>query len=81
MEAGEDSMERIQYDIGDVVKMKKQHPCGSDLWEITRTGIDFGLKCKGCGRFVMIPRPKFEKAVKLIVEKNTEPAKPDRLGY
>ena len=81
MEAGEYSMERIQYDIGDVVKMKKQHPCGSDLWEITRTGIDFGLKCKGCGRFVMIPRPKFEKAVKLIVEKNTEPVKPDTLGY
>lgn len=62
-------MERIIYDVGDVVKMKKQHPCGSDLWEITRTGMDFGLKCQGCGRFVMIPRPKFEKAVKSIIER------------
>ncbi|VBB07519.1 Hypothetical protein LUCI_2768 [Lucifera butyrica] len=59
----------IPYHIGDVVKMKKLHPCGSDRWIITRTGIDFGLKCLGCGRQVMIPRVKFEKAVKAILEK------------
>ena len=59
----------VRYEIGDVVKMKKSHPCGSDRWEITRTGIDFGLKCLGCGHRVMIPRPKFEKAVKAIVAK------------
>ena len=57
------------YAIGDIVKMKKPHPCGSSEWEITRTGIDFGLKCCGCGRFVMIPRPKFEKGVKGLVKK------------
>lgn len=57
----------VRYEIGNVVKMKKTHPCGSDKWEITRTGIDFGLKCLGCGRFVMVSRPKFEKAVKEIV--------------
>lgn len=57
----------IRYEVGDVVKMKKTHPCGSDQWEITRTGIDFGLKCLGCGRRVMIARPKFEKAVKAVV--------------
>lgn len=62
-------MERIQYDIGDIVRMKKPHPCGSDLWEIQRTGIDFGLLCKGCGHYVMLPRPKFEKMCKAIVEK------------
>lgn len=67
-------MERVRYEIGDVVKMKKQHPCGSDLWEITRTGMDFGLKCKGCGRYVMIPRPKFEKAVRQIVERAAQAA-------
>jgi hypothetical protein len=63
-------MERIQYDVGDIVKMKKTHPCGSDLWEILRTGMDFGLKCRGCGRFVMLPRTKFEKMAKAIVEKH-----------
>lgn len=58
----------VHYEIGDIVKMKKSHPCGSDRWEITRTGIDFGLKCQGCGRYVLVPRPKFEKSVKEIVE-------------
>lgn len=59
----------VRYQVGDVVKMKKAHPCGSDQWEITRTGIDFGLKCLGCGRRVMVARPKFEKAVKAIVSR------------
>jgi hypothetical protein len=57
-------MERVKYEIGDVVRLKKQHPCGTDMWEIYRTGIDFGLKCQGCGHRVMVPRPKFEKSVK-----------------
>ena len=67
-------MEKVRYDVGDVVQMKKKHPCGSELWEILRTGMDFGIKCKGCGRFVMLPRPKFENMVKTIVEKHTEDA-------
>lgn len=62
-------MEVVRYEVGDIVKMKKSHPCGSDRWEILRTGIDFGLKCQGCGRRVMVPRPKFEKAVKAIIGK------------
>lgn len=57
----------VRYEIGDIVKMKKNHPCGSDRFEITRTGIDFRLKCVGCDHYVMIPRPKFEKAVKEII--------------
>ncbi|MBP8629361.1 MAG: DUF951 domain-containing protein [Negativicutes bacterium] len=61
----------VKYQVGDVVKMKKTHPCGSDQWEITRVGMDFGLKCQGCGRWVMIPRPKFEKAVKAVVATNS----------
>lgn len=58
-----------QVQVGDVVKMKKAHPCGSDAWEITRTGMDFGMKCCGCGHFVMLPRTKFAKAAKAIVKK------------
>lgn len=65
----------IRFEIGDVVRMKKKHPCGSDAWEITRVGMDFGLKCTGCGRWVMIPRVKFEKAVReILVKKNAEEA-------
>ena len=68
-------MDKIRYAVGDIVRMKKKHPCGSDLWEILRTGMDFGIKCQGCGHFVMLPRPKFEKAARAIVGRRggTEP--------
>ena len=62
----------MNYSVGDKVRLKKKHPCGSFDWEITRTGMDFGIKCCGCGHFVMIPRVKFEKAVKAISYKNTD---------
>ena len=58
----------VRYEVVDIVKMKKNHPCGSDQWEITRTGIDFRLKCLGCAHYVMLPRPKFEKGVKEILK-------------
>ncbi len=52
------------YEKGDIVTMKKNHPCGTNRWEIIRTGVDFKLKCEGCGHIVMIPRIKFLKQVK-----------------
>jgi hypothetical protein len=58
----------VKLNIGDVVEMKKPHPCGSNIWEIYRTGIDIGIKCRGCGRMVMVPRVKFEKRLKKILE-------------
>lgn len=60
-------MAPVKVDIGDVARMKKKHPCGSDQWEIVRTGMDIGLKCKGCGRRVLMPRPEFEKAMKELL--------------
>lgn len=57
----------VKYSVGDVVKMRKKHPCGADEWEVMRTGVDFRIRCTGCGRVVMLPRPKFEKSVKKIV--------------
>ena len=52
--------------VGDVLVMKKPHPCGSVRWEVLRIGADFKLRCSGCGREVMGPRSKFEKNVKKI---------------
>ena len=52
--------------LGDVLQMKKQHPCGSDRWEVLRIGADFKLRCLGCGREVMGARSKFEKQIKKI---------------
>ena len=49
------------YEIGDIVKLKKPHPCGSQEWEILRVGADFRLKCMGCGHMVMVTRTLEEK--------------------
>ena len=56
-----------QYEVGDIVKLKKPHPCGSTEWEILRVGADFRLKCTGCGHQIMIARK--------LVEKNTKELK------
>ena len=53
-----------QYDVGDIVKMKKKHPCGSFEWEILRVGADFRLKCTGCGHQIMIARKLVEKNIR-----------------
>lgn len=56
------------YQLGDKVIMKKGHPCGTNLWEIIRVGVDIKLKCVNCGRIVMIPRIEFNKKLKEVVE-------------
>lgn len=54
----------MQYEVGDIVKLKKKHPCGSFEWKILRVGADFRLKCAGCGHQIMIPRKQVEKNTK-----------------
>ena len=61
-------MDIQQYNPGDIVRMKKAHPCGSSEWEILRVGMDFRLKCQGCGHLVMLPRAKFEKMVRAVIK-------------
>ncbi|WP_341280276.1 DUF951 domain-containing protein [Paenibacillus sp. FSL H8-0537] len=60
-------MERKQFELGDVVQMKKQHPCGSNEMEIIRMGMDIRIKCVGCKHSVLIPRAKFEKNMKKVL--------------
>ncbi len=62
----------MDIQVGDIVKMKKAHPCGSAEWEVLRTGIDFRLKCKGCGHMIMIPRTQAEKNIKGVLLKNQQ---------
>ena len=62
-------MERLQYDVGDIAKLKKPHPCGSQEWEILRVGADFRLKCQGCGHQVMVPRKLVEKNTRGLTKK------------
>ncbi|GAW93707.1 DUF951 domain-containing protein [Calderihabitans maritimus] len=61
-----------KFSLGDIVRLRKPHPCGNYEWEITRTGMDFRIKCLKCGRQVLIPRRKFEKSVKQIVRRLEE---------
>ena len=56
----------VEFNVGDIVRTKKEHPCGSKLWEITRVGVDFKLKCLGCGHSITVERPK---ALKMITKK------------
>ena len=58
--------------IGDLVKMRKAHPCGHDLWRITYVGADVKMRCEKCSRIVMLDRPTFEKRMKKIVESAAE---------
>ena len=56
--------------VGDIVRMKKKHPCGGDTWEITYVGADIKMKCETCGRIVMLDRPTFDKRVKKVLVSN-----------
>ena len=56
----------MDIQVGDVLTMKKEHPCGSRQWQVLRTGADFKLRCLGCGHEVMGPRSKFERSVRQV---------------
>ncbi len=56
----------MNVNVGDRIVMKKPHPCGSKDFEVLRVGVDFKIKCLGCGREVMVPRNKIEKNIKIV---------------
>jgi hypothetical protein len=57
----------MEFALNDIVQMKKQHPCGSDRWQIIRVGADVKIKCLGCSRIVMLDRREFSKRVKKVI--------------
>lgn len=59
----------LELVVGDVVRLKKPHPCGSYEWTVTRLGADIGLRCHGCDRRVMLPRRTLEKRLKAFVSR------------
>jgi len=60
----------MDIQVGDILTMKKQHPCGEKRWEVLRIGADFKIRCTGCGREVMVPRHKCEKNIRKIVRES-----------
>ncbi|MGZ9585958.1 DUF951 domain-containing protein [Paenibacillus marinisediminis] len=60
-------MDRKSFGLGDIVQMKKPHPCGTNEMEIIRMGMDIRIKCVGCKHSVLVPRVKFEKNMKKVL--------------
>jgi hypothetical protein len=56
--------------LGDIVRLKKPHPCGGYQWQVVRLGADIGIRCLGCQRRVLLPRSTFERRVKEIVSRS-----------
>jgi hypothetical protein len=57
----------MEIKIGDLVRMKKKHPCGGDQWRVTRVGADIGIRCQKCQRRVLLERGVFERRVKVVL--------------
>ena len=57
----------LEIHVGDVVEMRKPHPCGGTTWVVTRVGADIGIRCLTCGRRTMLPRARLEKRVRRVV--------------
>lgn len=62
-------MNLIEVHVGDVVMLRKPHPCGANEWRVTRIGADIGLQCVQCGRRLMLPRGKFNKSLKKFLSR------------
>ncbi|MCC6791713.1 MAG: DUF951 domain-containing protein [Thermomicrobiales bacterium] len=62
----------LELFLGDVVRLRKQHPCGSVDWTVVRLGADIGLRCHGCNRRVLLPRRELERRLKLFVSRGPD---------
>ncbi len=58
--------------LGDLVRMRKAHPCGSSDWQVVRLGADIGIRCQGCSRRVLLPRSQFVRQVKALVSREEQ---------
>jgi hypothetical protein len=63
----------VEFRLGDVVRLRKVHPCGGYEWRVVRLGADIGLRCVTCGRRVLLDRRTLEKRLKAFVERGEEP--------
>ena len=57
------------YNVGDLLRLRKKHPCGDDRWKVLRSGVDMRLQCVTCERVILIPRVKVVKQVKEVIPK------------
>jgi hypothetical protein len=62
----------IDIYMGDIVQMRKTHPCGGDTWRVVRLGAEIGIRCLTCERKVLLPRAEFERRIKRFVERGPD---------
>lgn len=67
----------LELNLGDVVRLRKRHPCGGFDWQVTRLGADIGLRCLSCGRRILLERPALERRLKELVFQSRAPARGD----
>ena len=61
------AVRRMDVRVGDVIQTKKPHPCGANCFDVLRVGMDFTIRCQGCGHEIMLPRSKIERNIKKIL--------------
>ena len=66
-------MEPMQFQLGDRLRLRKQHPCGNFDWEVVRLGADIGLRCERCGRRVLLPRSEVARRTKQVLPRIEKP--------
>jgi hypothetical protein len=64
----------VKLYVGDVIRTRKKHPCGGDVWVIERVGADVGMTCRTCGRYVLMDRVKLERRIREFLERGSEEA-------
>ena len=62
----------MEIRLGDVVRLRKKHPCGSYEWQVVRLGADIGIRCLGCNKKVLMPRSTFQRRIKAFVKRGEE---------
>jgi len=62
----------MNFELGDRLRMRKQHPCGNSDWEVVRLGADIGLRCEKCGRRVLLPRSEVERRIKQVLPRTVK---------
>jgi hypothetical protein len=70
----------MEISLGDVVRLKKKHPCGSYEWQVVRLGADIAIKCRGCNRRVLLERREFARRVKVVISRDEHKLAIERLG-
>ena len=63
----------MRFNLGDRLRLRKKHPCGSFDWEVVRLGADIGLRCEKCGRRILLPRTEVERRIKQVLPRNEKP--------